>query len=135
MRSNQSGEGDIRMAMSEADAVDCMTPPPKQPFSPRISPTCLWVPAATRTLAAVYMTGVGKRCSSMPAKRARRSIALGANTDEEAQKIADAHHTCRGESGAGECADMTGFPKSAPMDGTRKSSTTSAAPIDHESRL
>ena len=48
MRSNQSGEGDIRMAMFEADAVDCMAPPPGQLFSPRRSPTCLWFPARNK---------------------------------------------------------------------------------------
>jgi Type I restriction-modification system methyltransferase subunit len=42
MSSNQSGEGDIRRAMIEADAVDCMVALPGQLFYSTQIPACLW---------------------------------------------------------------------------------------------
>ncbi len=42
MSSNQSGEGDIRKAMVEADAVDCMVALPGQFFYSTQIPACLW---------------------------------------------------------------------------------------------
>jgi type I restriction enzyme M protein len=42
MSSNQSGEGDIRKAMVEADAVDCMVALPGQLFYSTQIPACLW---------------------------------------------------------------------------------------------
>ena len=42
MSSNQSGEGDIRKAMIEADLVDCMVALPGQLFYSTQIPVCLW---------------------------------------------------------------------------------------------
>ncbi|MFW9617267.1 type I restriction-modification system subunit M, partial [Aquabacterium sp.] len=42
MSSNQSGEGEIRKAMLEADAVDCMVALPGQLFYSTQIPACLW---------------------------------------------------------------------------------------------
>ena len=42
MSSNQSGEGDIRKALIEADRVDCMIALPGQLFYGALIPTCLW---------------------------------------------------------------------------------------------
>jgi type I restriction enzyme M protein len=42
MSSQQSGEGDIRRAMIEADAVDCMVALPGQLFYSTQIPACLW---------------------------------------------------------------------------------------------
>jgi type I restriction enzyme M protein len=42
MSSNQSGEGEIRRAMVEADAVDCMVALPGQLFYSTQIPACLW---------------------------------------------------------------------------------------------
>ena len=42
MSSNQSGEGDIRQAMIEADLVDCMVAMPGQLFYSTQIPVCLW---------------------------------------------------------------------------------------------
>lgn len=42
MSSQQSGEGDIRKAMIEGDAIDCMIALPGQLFYSTQIPTCLW---------------------------------------------------------------------------------------------
>jgi len=42
MSSNQSGEGDIRQKLIEADLVDCMVALPGQIFSSTQIPVCLW---------------------------------------------------------------------------------------------
>jgi type I restriction enzyme M protein len=42
MSSNQSGEGDIRKALVEADLVDCMVALPGQLFNSTQIPVCLW---------------------------------------------------------------------------------------------
>jgi type I restriction enzyme M protein len=42
MSSNQSGEGDIRRALIEADLVDCMVALPGQLFYSTPIPVCLW---------------------------------------------------------------------------------------------
>ncbi len=42
MSSNQSGEGEIRQAIVEADLVDCMIALPGQLFYSTQIPACLW---------------------------------------------------------------------------------------------
>ena len=42
MSSNQSGEGEIRKAIVEADLVDCMVALPGQLFYSTQIPACLW---------------------------------------------------------------------------------------------
>jgi type I restriction enzyme M protein len=42
MSSNQSGEGDIRRALIEADLVDCMVALPGQLFSSTQISVCVW---------------------------------------------------------------------------------------------
>jgi len=46
MSSNQSGEGEIRKAIVEADLVDCMVALPGQLFYATQIPVCLWVSRA-----------------------------------------------------------------------------------------
>lgn len=48
MSSQQSGEGEIRKAMVEADVVECMVALPPQLFSNTQIPACLWFLAATK---------------------------------------------------------------------------------------
>lgn len=87
MRSNQSGGGDIRMAMFEADAVDCMASPPGQLFSPRRSPTCLWFPARNKNLGRSLRDRRGQalfinaRKTGAPVDRARREHRRGSPKD------------------------------------------------------
>ena len=48
MSSNQSGEGDIRRALIEADLVDCMVALPGQLFYSTQIPVCLWFLAKSK---------------------------------------------------------------------------------------
>lgn len=121
MSSNQSGEGDIRKAMLEADAVDCMVALPGQLFYSTQIPACLWFLARNKNPGRGLRDRRGQvlfidaRKLGVLVDRTRREL-----TDEEVQKIADTYHAWRGEDGAGEYADMAGFCKSASMDDIRK---------------
>jgi type I restriction enzyme M protein len=64
MSSNQSGEGEIRKAIVEADLVDCMIALPGQLFYSTQIPACLWFLARSKVDA---MDTVDACCSSMRA--------------------------------------------------------------------
>ena len=121
MSSNQSGEGDIRKAMLEADAVDCMVALPGQLFYSTQIPACLWFLARNKNPGKGLRDRRGQvlfidaRKLGVLVDRTRREL-----TNEEVQKIADTYHAWRGEEGAGEYADVAGFCKSASMEEIRK---------------
>jgi len=121
MSSNQSGEGDIRKAMLEADAVDCMVALPGQLFYSTQIPACLWFLARNKNPGKGLRDRRGQvllidaRKLGVLVDRTRREL-----TDAEVQKIADTYHAWRGEKDAGEYADVAGFCKSVSMDEIRK---------------
>lgn len=121
MSSNQSGEGDIRKAMLEADAVDCMVSLPGQLFYSTQIPACLWFLARNKNPGKGLRDRRGEvllidaRKLGVLVDRTRREL-----TDAEVQKIADTYHAWRGEKDAGEYADVAGFCKSVSMDEIRK---------------
>ncbi len=121
MSSNQSGEGDIRKAMIEADVVDCMVALPGQLFYSTQIPACLWFLARNKNPGKGLRDRRGQvlfidaRKMGVMVDRTRREL-----TDEEVQKIADTYHAWRGEAGAGEYADVPGFCKSATLEDIRK---------------
>ena len=121
MSSNQSGEGEIRKAMLEADAVDCMVALPGQLFYSTQIPACLWFLARNKNPGKGLRDRRGQvlfidaRKLGVLVDRTRREL-----TDEEVQKIANTYHAWRGEEGAGEYTDAAGFCKSASMDDIRK---------------
>ena len=121
MSSNQSGEGEIRKAMLEADAVDCMVALPGQLFYSTQIPACLWFLARNKNPGKGLRDRRGQvlfidaRKLGVLVDRTRRELA-----DEEVQKIADTYHAWRGEKDAGEYADVAGFCKSASMEDIRK---------------
>jgi type I restriction enzyme M protein len=121
MSSNQSGEGEIRKAMLEADAVDCMVALPGQLFYSTQIPACLWFFARNKNPGKGLRDRRGQvlfidaRKLGVLVDRTRREL-----TDEEIQKIADTYHAWRGEAGAGEYADVAGFCKSATLEDIRK---------------
>jgi type I restriction enzyme M protein len=125
MSSNQSGEGDIRRAMIEADAVDCMVALPGQLFYSTQIPACLWFLARNKNPANGKKGGLRDRRGQVLFIDARRMGVLVDRTrreltDDEIQKIADTYHAWRGEPGAGEYADVPGFCKSATLEDIRK---------------
>lgn len=121
MSSNQSGEGDIRKAMVEADAVDCMVALPGQLFYSTQIPACLWFLARNKNPGKGLHDRRGQvlfidaRKMGVLVDRTRREL-----TDAEVQKIADTYHAWRGEEEAGKYADITGFCKSTSIDDIRK---------------
>ena len=121
MSSSQSGEGDIRKAMIEADAVDCMVALPGQLFYSTQIPACLWFLARNKNPGKGLRDRRGQvlfidaRKLGVLVDRTRREL-----TDEEVQKIADTYHAWRGEDGVGEYGDVAGFCKSASLEDIRK---------------
>jgi type I restriction enzyme M protein len=125
MSSNQSGEGEIRRAMIEADAVDCMVALPGQLFYSTQIPACLWFLARNKNPANGKAGGLRDRRGQVLFIDARKMGVLVDRTrreltDEEIQKIARTYHAWRGEPDAGDYADVAGFCKSATLDDIRK---------------
>jgi type I restriction enzyme M protein len=120
MASTQSGEGEIRKRLIEADLVDCMVALPGQLFYSTQIPACLWFLARDRKN--------GKfrdRCGQVLFIDARKLGPLVDRThreltDEDIARIANTYHAWRGEKEAGEYADVPGFCRSAPLDEVRK---------------
>jgi type I restriction enzyme M protein len=121
MSSNQSGEGEIRKAMLEADAVDCMVALPGQLFYSTQIPACLWFLARDKKGGKKQRDRRGQvlfidaRKLGVLVDRTRREL-----TDEEIQKIADTYHAWRGKKGTGGYVDVAGFCKSASLEEIRK---------------
>jgi type I restriction enzyme M protein len=120
MSSNQSGEGEIRKAIVEADLVDCMVALPGQLFYATQIPVCLWVLARDkrkrrfrdRRGEALF---IDARKLGTLVDRVHREL-----TDADIAKIAGAYHAWRGDKDAGEYADVPGFCKSDTLDDIRK---------------
>jgi type I restriction enzyme M protein len=116
MSSNQSGEGDIRRAIVEADLVDCMVAMPGQLFYSTQIPVCLWFLAkkkndGKRRDRRKQTLFIDARKLGTLVDRVHREL-----TDADVEKIAGTYHAWRGEKGAGKYADVPGFCKSATTD-------------------
>lgn len=123
MSSNQSGEGEIRRAIVEADLVDCMVALPGQLFYSTQIPVCLWFLAknkkgrSTKSGGSVQRNRQGEtlfidaRKLGTLVDRVHREL-----TDDDLQKVVSAYHAWRGDKGSGKYEDVAGFCKSATMD-------------------
>lgn len=125
MSSTQSGEGEIRKALIEADAVDCMVALPGQLFYSTPIPACLWFLTRNKNPANGKYGGLRDRRGQVLFIDARKLGVLVDRTrreltDAEVQKIADTYHAWRGEKDASEYADVAGFCKSATLEDIRK---------------
>ena len=120
MSSNQSGEGEIRRNVIEADLVDCMVALPGQLFYSTQIPVCLWFIARD------------KRNSRFRDRRGQvlflDARKLGTMVDrvhrelnaEDIRRIADTYHSWRGDRDSRKkYADVPGFCKSATLDEIR----------------
>jgi type I restriction enzyme M protein len=116
MSSNQSGEGDIRRALIEADLVDCMVALPGQLFYSTQIPVCLWFLAKDKRADAKrgfrdrrkQTLFIDARKLGTIVDRVHREL-----TGADLQKITSTYHAWRGEKGAGKYDDLAGFCKSA----------------------
>ena len=113
MSSNQSGEGEIRQKIVEADLVDCMIALPGQLFYGTQIPACLWF--LTRTKASSRFKDrrgktlfIDARKLGMLVDRTHREL-----TPEEIARIAGTYHAWRGEKDAWKYENVPGFCKSA----------------------
>ena len=119
MSSSQSGEGDIRRSMVEADLIDCMVALPGQLFYSTQIPACLWFLARDKNHKhrdrRSHILFIDARKLAKLVDRTHREF-----TDDELLRVAKTYHAWRGEKDAGDYADIPGFCKSAPLDDIRK---------------
>jgi len=120
MSSNQSGEGEIRRNIIEADLVDCMVALPGQLFYSTQIPVCLWFLARDKRNGRFRdrrgeTLFIDARKLGTMVDRTHREL-----TEEDIRKIAGTYHAWRGDEGAGEYEDVPGFCKSATLEEIRK---------------
>lgn len=120
MSSNQSGEGEIRKNIIEADLVDCMVALPGQLFYSTQIPVCLWFLARDKKNGRFKdrrgkVLFIDARKLGTLVDRVHREL-----SDEDIQKIADTYHAWRGDK---DCQvkydDVPGFCMSATLDDIR----------------
>ncbi len=125
MSSNQSGEGEIRKNIVEADLVDCMVALPGQLFYSTQIPVCLWFLTRDKH-GGSGRNGQRERSGETLFIDARKLGTLVDRvhrelSDAEIQRIADAYHSWRGDK---DCtavyADAPGFCKAASLDDIRQ---------------
>ena len=116
MSSNQSGEGEIRRAIIEADLVDCMVALPGQLFYSTQIPVCLWFLARNKKNGRFRdrrseTLFIDARRVGFLVNRVQRDF-----TDEDVARIAGTYHSWRGDKDAGKYEDVAGFCKSAKLE-------------------
>ncbi|MCA9233247.1 MAG: SAM-dependent DNA methyltransferase [Planctomycetales bacterium] len=116
MSSNQSGEGDIRQSIVEADLVDCMVAMPGQLFYSTQIPVCLWFIArnkkeSKRRNRRGETLFIDARKLGTMIDRVHREL-----TDKDIDRIAGTYHAWRGDKDAGKYKDVPGYCKSATKD-------------------
>jgi type I restriction enzyme M protein len=120
MSSNQSGEGDIRKNIIEADLVDCMVAMPPQLFYSTQIPVCLWFVTRDKKDGRFRdrrgeTLFIDARKMGTLIDRVHRDL-----TEEDIHRIAETYHAWRGDpDGAGEYEDVAGFCKAASLEEMR----------------
>ena len=143
MSSNQSGEGEIRKSIIEADLVDCMVALPGQLFYSTQIPVCLWFLARSKRSfsPSPASAGEGGGGGGQFRDRRRETLFIDARklgsmvdrthrelTDDDLAKIAGTYHAWRGDKsvrpepveGQVTYQDIPGFCKSATLEDIRK---------------
>ncbi len=120
MSSQQSGEGEIRKNIIEADLVDCIIALPGQLFRSTQIPACLWFLSRARA-SGDRQTRRGEtlfidaRKMGHMIDRTRRDLSA-----DDIARITDTYHAWLGKDGAGDYADEAGFCKSASLEEIRR---------------
>lgn len=120
MSSTQSGEGEIRKSIVEADLVDCMIALPGQLFYGTAIPACLWFLTKNKRNGK-FADRRGKtlfidaRKLGVLVDRIHRELA-----DDEITRIAGTYHVWRDGKDAATHKDIPGFCKSATLEDIRR---------------
>ncbi len=114
MSSSQSGEGEIRKNLIEADLVDCMVALPGQLFYSTQIPACLWFLACRRKRSGEILFIDARKLGRM-VDRTHREL-----TDEDIARIAGTYHTWHTGGDDHGYADVPGFSKSASLNEVRR---------------
>ncbi len=111
MSSQQSGEGEIRKQIVEADLVDCMIALPSQLFYTTQIPVCLWFLARDKSDCGgrfrdrrAQTLFIDARQMGTLVDRTHKELA-----DDDITRIAGTYHAWRGEKGTGSYEDVPGF--------------------------
>lgn len=127
MSSMSGGEGDIRRALVEGDAVDAMVALPGQLFYGTQIPACLWILAKDKSngiakdeklrdrRGEILFIDARKMGALVPGSRKQKEL-----SETEIGRIAQAYHAWRGEPDAGAYEDELGFCKAAPLEEIEK---------------
>ncbi|MFW7267660.1 N-6 DNA methylase [Gluconacetobacter sp. Hr-1-5] len=123
MSSMSSGEGEIRQALVQGDAVDCMVALPGQLFYGTQIPACLWILAKDKSNGVamdeklrdrrgeILFIDARKMGALVPGSRKQKQL-----SEEEVHRIAATYHAWRGEAREGNYEDVSGFCKSATLE-------------------
>lgn len=136
LASNNSGEGDIRKAIIEADLVDCIIAMPAQLFLTTGIPVCLWFISRDKTGKNIKHGGRDRRGETLFIDARQMGtletrvlrVLSGADAegepppDSDIGRIVRTYHAWRGEEDAGEYQDVPGFCKVATLDEIQKHS-------------
>jgi type I restriction enzyme M protein len=120
MSSQQSGEGEIRKAIIEADLVDCMVALPGQLFYSTQIPVCLWFLARNKRNGRFRdrrgeILFIDARKMGTMVDRVRKEL-----TAEDITKIAGTYHAWRGDKDAGKYKEVAGYCSSASLEEVAK---------------
>ena len=120
MSSNQSGEGEIRKNIVEADLVDCMVALPGQLFYSTQIPACLWFLARDKHNGSFrdrrgQVLFIDARRMGRMVDRTHREL-----TREDVGRIAGIYHVWRGEGDGAQYEDVPGLCSSVALGEIRK---------------
>ncbi len=116
LSSNQSGEGEIRRRILEADLVDCVVAMPDKLFYSTQIPACLWFIARDKQNRRLRdrrgeVLFIDARKLGPMIDRRHREL-----SEEDMERIAGTYHAWRGDAGAGAYEDVPGFCKAATLE-------------------
>ena len=114
MSSTQSGEGEIRKNLIEADLVDCMVALPGQLFYSTQIPACLWFLARGRNRSGEILFIDARKLGRM-LSRTHREL-----TDSDIARTVSTYREWREGPEVAEYSDLPGFCRSAPLDEIRR---------------
>jgi len=110
MSSSQNSEGDIRRAMVEADVVEVMVALPGQLFFNTQIPACLWFLVKQKPVRKGQVLFIDARKLGTMISRVQAEL-----SDAAIERIAATVAAWRGEAGAGEYQDISGYCRSVPL--------------------